>query len=80
MQNNSHKNHWTEKNRQEFLLRFFDNANKYEEKEINGFMLIKQFNSKSLKWEVAIYTQKSYLKRKSHNERTKNLFVTRGNK
>ncbi len=76
----SKKNLWYEKIRQEFLLSFFNSTNEYEEKEINGFILIKQFNAKSLNWEVAIYTQKSYLKRKSHNERTKNLFVTRGNK
>ena len=76
----SSKNHWYEKIRQEFLLSFFNSANEYEEKEINGYILIKQFNAKSLKWEVAIYTQKSYQKRKNYNERTKNLFVTRGNK
>lgn len=49
--------------RQEFLLSFFKEQNQnehYEEKEINGFWLIKQKNNDNNSWQVAIYSQESY--------------------
>lgn len=65
--------------RQLFLLSFFDEKQGYEEKEINGFWLIKQFNNQQNKWQVAIYTRNAYLKRKTHEARTKHLLATRRN-
>ena len=51
-------------NRQAFLLTFF-NGEGYEEKEINGFWLIKQLVSGDQgKPMVAIYTQEAYQKYK----------------
>jgi hypothetical protein len=44
--------------RHEFLLTFFSPDPHYEVKEINGFVLVKQFNNPN--WEVAIYTKESW--------------------
>lgn len=74
------KQHWYRKIRRDFLLSFFDNGNEYQEKAINGFYLIKQFNSMLLDWEVAVYTKSSYSKRKSHKTRIHNLLKSRRNK
>ena len=79
MKNKQH-NHWQNKIRHQFLLTFFDPANKYQEKEVNGFHLIKQLNSHSLAWEVAIYAKEAYLKRKAHQNRVSELFTSRRNK
>ena len=54
----------TIKKQQEFLLTFFD-EDKYQEKEVNGFWLIKQWNGDREKWQVAIYSKKSYLNYKA---------------
>lgn len=75
----SQKQHWYNKIRQQFLLSFFDSRNEYQEKEINGFHLIKQFSKKVMNWEVAIYTKSSYEKKKSHKDQIVN-FLPRGNK
>ena len=77
---NTQNNHWQNRIRHQFLLTFFDPANEYQEKEINGFHLIKQFNSRYLAWEVAIYTQDAYLKRKSYQNRVSDLLKPRRNK
>jgi hypothetical protein len=50
--------------KQDFLLTFFDKENRYEEKEVNGYWLIRQFNSETGNWQVAIYTPESYKRRK----------------
>ena len=50
-----------------FLLSFFD-KDKYQEKEVNGFWLIKQFNSNNGKWQVAIYSQESFKNYKSYKQ------------
>lgn len=78
MKNTQH-NHWQNRIRHRFLLTFFDPDEKYQEKEINGFHLIKQFNSRYLTWEVAIYTKEAYLKRKVHQNRVSELLVSRRN-
>ncbi|GEM_PF-3543894 len=65
--------------RQLFLQSFFNEKQGYEEKEVNGFWLIKQFNSQQNKWQVAIYTKEAFLKRKTHEARVKDLIVTRRN-
>lgn len=48
--------------RQEFLLSFFeeDLEDRYSEKQVNGFWLIKQWNGDKKYWQVAIYSQESY--------------------
>ena len=74
------KQNWYNKIRQMFLLSFFDKENRYEEKEINGFMLIKQFNARQLAWEVAIYTRESYQKKQAHKDKISKLIEPRGNK
>jgi len=45
--------------RNKFLLSFFS-EDKYQEKEVNGFWLVKQFNSGNGKWQVAVYTKESF--------------------
>lgn len=70
---------WLNKIRHQFLLTFFDNENNYQEKEVNGFMLIKQFDTATSNWQVAIYTKKSFDKRKEHQARVKNLLASRRN-
>lgn len=52
-----------------FLLTFFNEDSGYEEKQINGFWLIKQFQKKLSQWVVAIYTPQSYKKKKKHQLR-----------
>jgi len=66
-------------NRQLFLLSFFDKKEGYEEKEANGYWLIKQFNRRQEKWQVAIYSKVAYLKRKTHEARVKDLVEARRN-
>lgn len=65
--------------RQLFLQSFFDEKQGYEEKEVNGFWLIRQFSNEQNKWQVAIYTRVAYLKRKTHEARIKHLIVARRN-
>lgn len=59
--------------RQLFLLTFFDQNGGYEEKNVNGFWLIKQFDNVKKIWQVAIYTAEAYRKRKQHNLRVSSL-------
>ena len=77
--NNPQNQNWLNKIRHQFLLTFFE-GNCYAEKNINGFYLVKQFNAKSLNWEVAIYSKEAFQKRQAHKERLSKLFVPRGNK
>lgn len=47
--------------RVEFLLTFFkQEEDKYEEMEVNGFWLIKQWDGSAKKWSVHIYPKESY--------------------
>lgn len=56
----------TNKQRQAFLLTFFEGSTKkYEEKEVNGFMLVKHIvNGDSTNYEVAIYPLETFLKQR----------------
>jgi len=71
---------WRNKIRQQFLLTFFDAENCYQEKEINDFYLIKQFDQIHMVWEVAIYTKESYQKKQAHKNKVRELLTPRGNK
>ena len=75
-----HRLNWLNKIRRSFLLSFFDPTNLYQEKQINGFVLIKQFNQVLGDWEVAIYSKESYQKRQEHKQRISRLLEPRGNK
>ncbi|MBP9777488.1 MAG: hypothetical protein KBD36_06600 [Alphaproteobacteria bacterium] len=70
---------WLNRIRQQFLLTFLSPDEAYQEKEVNGFFLIKQFNQNQMAWEVAIYTRQSYLKRKAHKEKVADLLKPRRN-
>jgi hypothetical protein len=48
--------------RHEFLLTFFDKPDKYEAKEINGFILVRYFSKVTNLWEVSIYTKEKWEK------------------
>ncbi len=77
-QTNTHS--WLSKVRHQFLLTFFDTANCYQVKEINGFFLIKQFNKLNMVWEVAIYTKESFQRKNAHKNKVKELLTPRRNK
>lgn len=54
----------TNERRHAFLSTFFNQEKEhYEEIEVNGFYLVKQWNGANKKWEVAIYDPKSFKKR-----------------
>ena len=45
----------------QFLLTFFNQeADHYEEKELNGFWLVKQKNNDNDTWQVCIFTKESF--------------------
>jgi len=48
--------------RQEFLLTFFNPQEKYETREVNGYILLKHPNGNTGGSEVAIFTKESYKK------------------
>jgi len=50
----------TNKVRGEFLLSFFTGEDKYTEKEVNGWWLIKNYNGATKKWQVSVYPAESY--------------------
>jgi hypothetical protein len=52
--------HFFNRQRHDFLLTFFELPHHYEVKEVNGFILVRQFNGTSNGWEVAIYTKDSW--------------------
>lgn len=64
----SEKSKERRKHRQEFLLTFFDEKPEYQKKEMNGFWLIKHFNSKTENWQVDIFTKESYQNYKNHKK------------
>ena len=47
-------------NKQKFLLSFFGKIDVYEEKEVNGFWLVKQRNGNTKNWQVAVYTKEVF--------------------
>ena len=46
--------------RNDFYLSFFDDKKEYEEKEINGFWLVRTFNPVTNKCQVMLYTRESF--------------------
>lgn len=66
MSNKTKKKQYNQ-SRQDFLLTFFD-CEDYQEKFVNGFWLIKQFNGDTDNWQVAIFTKDSF---KSYSESRK---------
>ncbi len=76
MNNSSYRRNKTTR---DFLLSFFTPEERYSEKEVNGFILIKQFSN--FVWNVAIFSKNAYLKRKKHQNDFSNVFKTktRGN-
>ena len=54
--------------RHDFLLTFFKDCPEYAEREVNGYWLVKQWNGNTQKWQVAIYTQESFKKKKEYAE------------
>lgn len=66
--------------RHEFLLTFFDKSAEYQEQEVNGYHLIKQFNRVEKSWDVAVYSKAAYEKRKVYQGRMKDLIEPRRNK
>lgn len=59
--------------RQQFLLTFFELPHRYEAKEVNGFILVRQWNGNTGEWNVAIYTQESW--KNAQKWREQNLFA-----
>lgn len=55
--------------RREFYLTFFGSEEGYEEKEVNGFWLIKHWDGNSKKWIVDLYSLESFEKYKLARER-----------
>lgn len=56
-------------NRQKFLLTFFTGEG-YEEKEVNGWYLVKHWNGNNESFEVAIYSKASYDAMKGYTSAT----------
>ena len=48
------------KQKQDFLLTFFDSEEKYQEKYVHGFWLIKSINGNTGKPFVSLYSKESY--------------------
>lgn len=59
--------------RQSFLLTFFDEDEGNTHKEVNGFVLEKQWNGNQQVWQVAIYSQESWKKREQYIQKEDNL-------
>ena len=60
--------------RHNFLLSFFED-NGYEEKEVNDFWLIKQWNGHTQKWQVAIFTKESFKRYKEFGNKQKEFSI-----
>lgn len=56
------------KNKQNFLLSFFED-NGYEEKMVNDFYLVKNWNGNTKTWQVGIYTKDSFKLYKEFTEK-----------
>ncbi len=65
---NQERNH----RRHEFLLTFFSPEPVYQVKEVNGFVLVKQFNAGMKEWQVAIYTPENFNKAKEYYQSKSN--------
>ena len=52
--------------RHDFLLTFFSSEEKYQTKELNGYMLVKQWNNNIKRWELAIFTKDSFKRRETY--------------
>lgn len=52
------------KTRQDFLLTFFGDFG-YEEKHVNGYWLVKQWNGNMNTWQVAIYEEGAFQRYKT---------------
>lgn len=48
-----------ENHRQAFYLTFFNTKEGYEEKEVNGYFLVKHWNGNTKEWVVALYSKES---------------------
>lgn len=57
--------------RHEFLLTFFELPHKYESREVNGFILVRQFNSENGEWEVAVWTKENWNKANDWKQKQK---------
>uniref|UniRef100_A0A6M3Y1N9 Uncharacterized protein n=1 Tax=viral metagenome TaxID=1070528 RepID=A0A6M3Y1N9_9ZZZZ len=65
----------SKENRQKFLFTFFDKIEGNENKNINGFILFKHYNSGNKKWQIDIFTPESFEKmRSTFAEYQKKLF------
>jgi len=58
----------TPKPHKQFLMRFFGNEEKYEEREVNGFWLIKHFDGNLKVWTVSLFPADSYANYKRANQ------------
>ena len=47
-----------------FLLTFFDQKEEYQAKEVNGYVLVKQWNAGTNSWEVATWEKSNWEKTK----------------
>lgn len=50
----------TKQRRKDFLLSFFSKPDKFEHKEVNGFVLVKHYNGQLKNWYVDIYTPDTF--------------------
>jgi hypothetical protein len=62
--NNTYFNYTTETQeipaRQQFLLTFFNKKEIPQVKEVKNFILLKYFSNHTKRWEVQVFTKKSY--------------------
>ena len=58
--------------KQEFLLSFFTEI-EYQEKQVNGFWLIKNWNGNTNNWQVSIFPEESFKKYKTAQTQFKEL-------
>lgn len=56
-------------NTSEFLMTLMNDKETYQEKEVNGFWLIKKWNGNIKKWEVNVFTNESYRNYKRGQEK-----------
>ena len=48
--------------RRNFLLSFFSKPDKFDSKEVNGFILNRYFDTSNKRWGVMVFTQESWKK------------------
>lgn len=64
--------------RHDFLHTFFPIPNRYAEIQVNGYWLVNQFNSGNQRWEVAIFTEESFINRKTFlQSRSSNMTINK---